>query len=168
MLLGILNSSGRFLIDILKQFAVDTLANVTYWHVILGLAEIIFMSYSLKEMLLARLGNFLLSFVLGGFYGQAINFGRYLANRTYYLETVKNIKRKRTWRTNVYDAVIDGLTTTIFWNVVFAIWLHYVVHLSWSHIGLATIGYTLVYIVFGGPYGKYLDWWRKKLIKKIK
>ncbi len=152
----------------LRSFAVDTLANVTYWHVILGFCEIVFMGYSLEEMLLARLGNFLLSLVMGGFYGQAINFGRFLLNKRYYLETVKGVKRKRTWKTYAYDAVIDGLTTTVFWNVVFAVWLHFVAGLSWHHILLATVGYTIIYIFAGGPYGKYLDIIREKFQQKIK
>ena len=110
----------RQVVNWIKPWVVDTAANFLYWHPILFVSEITFMGFSLQESLAARTGNFIFALLTGAIYGKAMNLGRYLLNRSYYQETIHGIERKHTWRTQVRDALVDTLTTSIYWNAIMA------------------------------------------------
>lgn len=149
-----------------KKFLVDTVANVVYWHPVLGISEITFMGYSLDEMISARTGNFIFAVTTGGIYGKAMNLGRKVLNKEYYEELAYGTEREHNWKTFTKDSAVDTLTTSLYWNVVLAPWLHYVSGLSWERVGQAAIAYTVVYAFASAPYGKFLNKFRGMFEKK--
>jgi len=148
-----------------KKFIVDTITNILFWHPIFAIIEFFIFKLSIQELITTRAGNLVFALFLGGMYGQAIDLGRYLLNKKYYAETIKNIKRKTTnWKTNLQDTVVDILTTTVFWGGIMSLWMHYVGGIEWTKIGMIMLTTTIIFLFTSGIYGKVLNWSRKKFI----
>jgi len=64
-------------------------------------------------------------------------------------------------RTRKY--VIDSLASIVFWVPIYLIFNMFALHLEiWQVLALAGFS-AIVNFAFGGLFGRFLDWWRKKL-----
>lgn len=152
----------------MRGFIVDSAANLIYWHPTLALWETLILGYTFGEMLTARLGNITLALILGGLFGRFIDYMRAIFSK-------KQDSRIKT-------ALVDALSTSVFWNATLLPWLAYskkildafgvskyavYIGISGTNFGpekliYAALGYTVVYALAGGPYGRFLNWFRKK------
>ena len=145
-----------------KGWLVDTVTNTVFWQPITAIAEYGFMGYTLDEMLSARTGNFAFAVTTGAIYCQAINLGRYCFNRGYYNQEIHGVKREKNWFTNIKDYIVDVGTTSVYWNIVMGGWLHYVSDFPWDRVKDAAIDYTALYLLVSWPFGKFLNFARRK------
>ncbi|MFQ5968888.1 MAG: L-alanine exporter AlaE [Nitrososphaerales archaeon] len=59
--------------------------------------------------------------------------------------------------------VIDSLASIAFWVPIYLVFNTFILHLEiWQVLALAAFS-AMVNFAFGGLFGRFLDWWRKKL-----
>lgn len=63
-----------------RMFIVDTLATTLFWFVVHGLKDVFIVRLTLTQVLLAGLTGMALNILLGGVYGQFLNYVRRKAN----------------------------------------------------------------------------------------
>ena len=66
-------------------------------------------------------------------------------------------------RSKTRKYVIDSLASIAFWVPIYLLFNIFVLHLEiWQVLALAGFS-AIVNFVFGGMFGRFLDWWRRKL-----
>jgi hypothetical protein len=60
--------------------------------------------------------------------------------------------------------VVDSLASIAFWVPIYFVFNIFILHLEiWQVLALAAFS-AIVNFAFGGLFGRFLDWWRRKLI----
>ena len=145
-----------------RQFAIDTAINFIYWMPVLGVSERTFMGYTTPETFKARFGNMVFSLLTGGIYMKALDLGRFLFNRQYYENVAHGAPRKENTLSKFRDAAVDILSTSVYWNTIMGVWLHYANNFSLERIADAVFDYTIVYAAASPIFGKFANFLRNK------
>jgi len=67
-------------------------------------------------------------------------------------------------RSRKHKYVVDSLASIVFWVPVYLVFNIFILQLEiWQVLALAAFS-AIVNFAFGGLFGRFLDWWRKKLI----
>ncbi|MEE9525412.1 MAG: L-alanine exporter AlaE [Candidatus Woesearchaeota archaeon] len=156
------------LIKKVKDFAIDTSANLLYWYPVLGANEKFVVGMSWKEMIQTRAGNLLFTVATSRLYTAAIDLSRKVFNPEYYAELKEDIEREKNWKTYLKDYVVDTSATIVYWNAVLAPWVKYVVGKDWKEVGSFVATSSVIYAVASRPFGIFLNKFRNLFDNKKK
>lgn len=57
--------------------------------------------------------------------------------------------------------IIDSLASIVFWIPLYIIFNYFILKLEIWQVLASTVFSALINFVFGGLFGRFLDWWRK-------
>jgi len=154
------------LLDRAKGFTVDAVTNISFWQPVLVAYESLVLGFEPHEVRNARLGHLGFQIILGGFFGKALDAGRYMFNRPYYDQEVNGIQRKENIFTKTRDFAVDTGTATAYWGTCMVPILRYANDFEWEKVGACILAYTIPTLLGSYPFGKLLNWSRRTFNKK--